>query len=62
MFSTEEAPEIAKAAEAESSAKKPGGRPRKRPIKGTLGDKEEEEPENPYSDSDSDCIVIAVRK
>ena len=61
VFSTEEVLKIAKQAEAQSTNKKPRGRPRKRPIAAVIESDEEEEQENISSDSDNSCIVVARR-
>jgi len=62
VFSTQEVLEIAKVAEAETAKKKTRGRPRKRKAEEIIEDEEDEVLENRYSDSDSDCIVVAMHK
>ena len=62
VFSTQEVLEIAKAAETETSKKRTGSRPRKRNIEETIEGGEDRELEMILSDSDSDCIVVKMRK
>ena len=62
VFSTQEVLEIARAAEAETSKKKKGRQARKRRIVETIEEEDDREFEMISSDSDSDCIVISVRK
>lgn len=62
VFSTKEVLEIAKAAEAETAAKKAIKQPRKRKIE-EIFEEDELEVSNEYSsDSDLSCIVVAARK
>lgn len=62
LFSTQEVLEIAKTAEAESSKKKTSKQPRKRSIEEATEKEDDRELEVISSDSDSDCIVVTVRK
>ena len=62
VFSTQEVLEIARAAEAETSKKKKGRQARKRRIAETIEEEDDREFEMISSDSDSDCIVVSVRK
>jgi hypothetical protein len=62
VFSTQEVLEIAKAAESETSKKRTTSQPRKRKIAETNGGEEGRELDVTYSDSDSDCIVVIVRR
>lgn len=62
VFSTQKVLEIAKAAEAETIKKRSHGGTRKRTIEEIIETAEDEEPENFSSDSDSDCIVVAMRR
>lgn len=62
VFSTQEVLEIAKAAESETSKKRTTSQPRKRKIAETNEGEEGRELDVTYSDSDSDCIVVTVRR
>lgn len=62
VFSTQEVLEIAKAGETETSKKRTSSRPRKRNTEETIEEGEERELEMILSDSDSDCIVVEMRK
>lgn len=62
VFSTEEVLRIVEEAEAETAAKKARKRPRQSLPEKASNEKEEEEIENLASDSDSDCIVVAMRR
>jgi hypothetical protein len=62
VFSTQEVLEIAQAAEAETSKKKASKRPRKHGIQEMIEGEEDRELEMISSDSDSDCIVVTLRK
>jgi hypothetical protein len=62
VFSTQEVLEIARAAEAQTSKKKKGRQTRKRKIAETIEEEDDREFEMISSDSDSDCIVVSVRK
>lgn len=63
VFSTAEVLKIAREAEKILVAKRPRGRPRKRPIEEVEGDKEEEEALSDSTDSDStrSCIIVENR-
>lgn len=62
MFSTKEVLEIAKVVEADSSSKKLCGQPHKHPVEEVLKDEEDKVLGKLSSDSNSDCIVVAVRE
>lgn len=62
VFSTQEVLEIAKAAESETSKKRTSSRPRKRKIADSIEEGEVQELGGISSDSDSDCIVVKVRR
>jgi len=62
VFSTEEILKKVEECEAETVAKKAGKQARKRVIDEILEDNEIDGLENTYSQPESDCIVVAVRK
>ena len=62
VFSTKEVLEIAKAAEAETSARKISSQPRKRRIEDVSTEDGIEVSEEDSSNPDSSCIVVAARK
>ncbi|KAH0345035.1 hypothetical protein KCU83_g8029, partial [Aureobasidium melanogenum] len=62
MFSTEEILKKVEECEAETAAKKAGKQARKRVIDETLEEDEIDDLENTYSQPESDCIGVAVRK
>ena len=62
MFNTQGVLKIAEAAEADTAKKKTRGRPHKRNAKEDVEEDVEELLENLSSDSDHDCIVVAMHK
>ena len=62
VFSTEEVLEVARQAEAALSAKKPRGRPPKRPIAAVIEEEDDQILEESDKASEHDCIVVAARR
>ena len=60
MFSTEGVLEVAKQAEAALAAKKPHGRPPKRPITAVIEQEDDGIIEDSDEASEHDCIVVAA--
>ncbi|KXL44801.1 MAG: hypothetical protein FE78DRAFT_32331, partial [Acidomyces sp. 'richmondensis'] len=62
VFSTQEVLDIAKQAELEAAQKKPKGKAKQQAKAIIIEGNEEEAIESVFSDSDSDCIVVAATR
>jgi hypothetical protein len=60
VFGTQEVHKLVAEAEAETARKRSRRRPRKRKFNEKMDSEVDEISDEPFSDSDSDCIVVAV--